>query len=119
MSEQTLGQAMNEYLEHLKSEGKSDRTIYTYSKDGQQIISFFGADRMLTAILPPHVGKFMKSDALLQLPNGNCRADLTVKKTMRVLRMFLTWARGKGYIARVPLPKNVAGDRGATHENGE
>jgi len=32
MSEQTLGQAMTDYLEHLKSEGKSERTIYTYGR---------------------------------------------------------------------------------------
>ena len=64
MSERTLGQAMADYLEHLKSEGKSEKTIYTYSRDVEQIIGFFGTDRKLTSILTPHVGKFLKSDAL-------------------------------------------------------
>lgn len=102
MSEMTLGQAMAEYLEHLKSEGKSERTIYTYRMDAKQITEFFGADRRLTSILTPHVGKFLKSDALLRLPSGNERAEPTVRKTVRVLRMFMTWARETGYIDKTP-----------------
>ena len=107
MSERTLGQAMADYLEHLKSEGKSERTIYTYSRDIEQIIGFFGTDRKLTSILTPHVGKFLKSDALLKLPNGNERAEPTVRKTVRVLRTFFVWARDNGYIDKLPLPKDV------------
>ena len=108
MSEQTLGHALAEYLDYLKAEGKSERSLYTYGMDAKQIIAFFGTDRKLTSILTPHVGKFLKSDTLLKLPNGKCRADLTVKKTVRVLRMFLGWAQDKGYIASLPLPKDVS-----------
>ena len=111
MSEITLGQAMTDYLEHLKAAGKGERTIYTYSRDAEQIIGFFGADRKLTSILTPHVGKFLKSDILLKLPNGQQRAELTVKKTIRVLRMFLGWARDKGLITNLPLPKDVSRGR--------
>jgi site-specific recombinase XerD len=105
MSERTLGQTMAEYLEHLKTEGKSERTLYTYGQDAKQITSFFGAERRLSAILVPHVGKFLKSDALLKLPNGNERAAPTVRKTVRVLRMFFVWALDMGYIDKLPLPK--------------
>lgn len=107
MSEITLGQAMNEYLEYLKEEGKSERTIYTYGLDVEQIIAFFGAERKLTSILTPHVGKFLKSDALLKLPNGGERAETTVRKTVRVLRMFFVWTLEQGYITKLPLPKDV------------
>lgn len=107
MSEQTLGRATAEYMEHLKAEGKSVRTLYTYERDAQQIIAFFGADRKLTSILTPHVGKFLKSDALLKLANGNERAEPTVRKTVRVLRMFLVWCLEQGYIDKLPLPKDV------------
>ena len=113
MLEQTLGQAMAEYLEHLKEDGKSERTLYTYGQDAKQIIGFFGAERKLSSILTPHVGKFLKSDALLKLPNGNGRAEPTVRKTVRVLRMFLVWARDNGYIDKLPLPKNVPVGRSA------
>lgn len=105
MSERTLGQTMAEYLEHLKTEGKSERTLYTYGQDAKQITSFFGAERKLSAILVPHVGKFLKSDALLRLPNGNERAAPTVRKTVRVMRMLFVWALDMGYIDKLPLPK--------------
>lgn len=105
MSERTLGQAMADYLEHLKTKGKSERTLYTYGQDAKQIIGFFGAERKLSAILVPHVGKFLKSDALLKLPNGNERAEPTVRKTIRVMRMLFVWALDMGYIEKLPLPK--------------
>ena len=108
MSEMTLGEALSQYLEHLKNEGKSERTIYTYSRDVEQIIGFFGADRKLTSILTPHVGKFLKSDALLKLPSGAERAEPTVRKTVRVLRMFFVWCLEQGYIDKLPLPKDVS-----------
>jgi site-specific recombinase XerD len=107
MSERTLQETLKEYMEYLKAQGKSERTIYTYNKDAEQVVSFFGAERKLTSILTPHVGKFLKSDVLLKLPNGNVRAELTIKKTVRVLRMFLCWAMEMGYIMSLPLPKNL------------
>ena len=107
MLEKTLGQAMAEFLEHLKTEGKSERTLYTYSQDAKQIISFFGTERKLSAILVPHVGKFLRSHALLKLPNGNERAELTVRKTVRVMRMFVTWCLERGHITKLPLPRDV------------
>jgi len=119
MSERTLSTTMNEYLDHLKTEGKSERTIYTYRRDAEQIISFFGPDRKLSGILTPHVGKFLKSDALIKLPNGRERAEPTVKKTIRFFRMFLCWARGMGYISSLPLPKDVMLGRNATQADAD
>lgn len=55
----------------------------------------------------PHVSGFLKSDTLLKLPNGNERSEPTVKKTVRVFRMFLVWALGKGYIIKLPLPRSL------------
>ena len=116
MTDMTLGQAIARYLEHLKEHGKSERTLYTYTRDAEQITAFFGVDRKLSAILTPHVGKFLKSDALLKLPNGTQRAEATVRKTVRVLRMFFIWAKDKGYIDKLPLPKDVPLGRNAIGE---
>ena len=103
----TLHEAAEAYLQHLKEVGKKERTIYTYSRDFEQIEAFFGKDRRLGAILAAHVGKFLKSDALLKLPSGKERAKPTVDKTVRVLRMFLVWAKETGRIAKLPLPKDT------------
>jgi site-specific recombinase XerD len=106
MSE-TLHDAAQAYLEHLRGQGKKERTLYTYGKDFEQIEAFFGAERRLASILAPHVGKFFKSDALLKLPSGKKRAKPTVDKTMRVFRMFLIWAKETGSIKKLPLPKDT------------
>lgn len=107
MQEKTLHEGLQEYLEHLKAGDKSERTLYTYGRDIQQIESFFGPEKKLSAILIPHVAGFLKSDALLRLPNGKDRSEPTIRKTVRVLRMFLFWAREQGYIEKIPLPKDV------------
>ena len=112
MSE-TLHKARQAYLEHLAGQGKKERTLYTYGKDFEQIEAFFGAERKLTGILAPHVGKFLRSDALLKTASGKERAQPTVAKTQRVLRLFLVWAQETGRIAKLPLPKGKGMGRSA------
>jgi len=107
MSDIKLQDAAREYLEYLKAEGKSPRTIYTYRKDFDQIEAYFKPEKKLSAIMVPHASGFLKSDALLKLPSGKERSEPTVKKTVRVFRMFLVWALGKGYITKLPLPKDM------------
>ena len=114
----TLHAATQAYLDHLRQTGKKDRTLYTYGRDFQQIEAFFGADKPLVSIRAMQVGKFLKSDALLKLPSGQERAKPTVDKTVRVLRMFLVWAKETGLIQALPLPKDTPMGRcGRTLEN--
>ena len=104
---ETLHDAAQVYLEYLRTQGKKETTISTYARDFQQIEAFFGAERKLTAIRIPQVGKFMKSDVLLKLPSGKKRAEPTIQKTRRVFRMFLVWAKETGRIDKLPLPKDT------------
>jgi len=53
----------------------------------------------------------------LKLPNGTERAEPTVRKIVRVLRMFFMWALDQGYIDRLPLPKDVPVGRTGNVEN--
>ena len=107
MADKTLHEAIEEHIEHLKSQGKSERTIYTYSKDFEQVEAYFGPDKKLGSILIPHVSGFLKSDALLKMHGDKDRSEITVKKTVRVFRMFLVWAKEQGYITKLPLPKDT------------
>jgi site-specific recombinase XerD len=107
MTGKTLYEAAQEHLEHLKGQGKSERTLYTYSKDLEQVEAFFGPDKKLSAILVPHVSGFLKSDVLLKMHGDKDRSEITVKKTIRVFRTFLVWAKEQGYIAKLPLPKDT------------
>lgn len=119
MKDCTLHEAAQAYIEHLRTQGKKERTLYTYGQDFKQMEAFFGEDRKLKAILPPHVGKFLKSDELLRLPSGGERAKPTVEKTIRVLRMFLVWAKDTGRIAKLPLPKDLPMGRNKEKENND
>ena len=117
MKDCTFHEAAQAYLEHLRAQGKKDRTLYTYGKDFQQMEAFFGADRKLRTILPPHVGKFLKSDDLLRLPSGAERAKPTVDKPVRVLRRFLVWAKETGRLEKLPLPKDLPMGRSKEKES--
>lgn len=107
MTENTLHEAVQEHLEYLKGQGKSERTLYTYSKDLEQVEAFFGPGKKLSAILIPHVSAFLKSDALLKMRGDQERSEITVRKTVRVFRMFLVWCLERSYIAKLPLPKDT------------
>lgn len=102
-----LQEAVTHYLEYLKQQNKSSRTLYTYGKDLEQVQLFFGPDRPLASILKVHVGKFYKSPELLTKPDGNPRAQASLTKTIRVFRMFTLWAYEQGYLAELPLPKDT------------
>jgi len=116
MTDKTLHDAVLEYLEHLKGQGKSERTLYTYNKDLEQVGAYFGPEKKLSAILIPHVSGFLKSDALLKMHGDKDRSEVTVRKTIRVFRMFLIWAKEQSYIDKLPLPKDVPLGRGLKTE---
>jgi hypothetical protein len=102
----TLQEATERFLKALEEAGKSPRTLYTYGKDCEQMLAFFGPDKKLSNIIPAHVAKFYKSDALLKIPkNGKERAPKTINKTKMVFKGLLTWAKDEGYIDGLPLPK--------------
>ena len=112
MTNPTIHDAAQAYLEHLCQQGKKERTLYTYAKDFDLIEGFFGGDKPLASIRTPQVGKFFKSDHLLKMPSGpdgiqKPRAKPTVDKTVRVFRMFLVWAKKPGRLAELPLPKDT------------
>lgn len=107
--EMTLQEAIQLYLESLVMAGKSPRTIYTYQKDCEQMLAFFGPDKKLVNIIPAHVAKFYHSDALLKVAKtGKERAPRTVNKTKMVFKCLLNWAKEQGQIETIPLPKAKA-----------
>jgi hypothetical protein len=87
--------------------------LYTHGKDLEQVEAFFKPDRKLRSILIPHVGSFLKSDALLKMRGDKDRSEVTVRKTVRVFRTFLVWAKEQGYIDKLPLPKDTPMGRSA------
>ena len=39
MSERTLQETLKEYMDYLKAQGKSERTIYTYNKGAPESVA--------------------------------------------------------------------------------
>jgi hypothetical protein len=102
-----LSEAVEQYLIHLQAQGKSKATLYTYGMDLKQVLAYFGPDKTVQSITLPQVGKFYRSDILLKLPNGQYRADQTIRKTARVFRMLILWLQEQGIIEIAPLPKQI------------
>ena len=102
----TLGELSEAYLAHLKEQGKKERTLFTYGMDLRDVNGFFGEDKKLTTLRPADFGRFLKSDTLLKLKTGKPKSDITIKKTVRVMRMMLVWAVETGVLTKLPLAKD-------------
>jgi site-specific recombinase XerD len=110
-----LKDATQEYLQTLAATDKSPRTLYTYGKDLQQLMAFFGEETPLERLTLAWMGKFLRSPELLEIPqSGKRRAEQTVAKTRRVVRQFLLWAQARGYLAHNPLPRALQKKRRAS-----
>src|SRR5690606_915029 len=82
-------------------------TLRTYSDDLKQIRAYFGDHKKLQNIDSQQATLFLESDELLLLQQGGHRAQRTIDKTVRVLRMFLFWAHENGLITEVTWPEGV------------
>ena len=103
----TLKDAVPQFLVHLRSAGKNERTARTYANALHVVVGFFGEGKTLKAIRPTDVGRFLKSDALLKKPSGKERAQPTIDQIVRVFRMMLEWAQSEGHVETVAFPKDA------------
>ena len=101
------------YLDYLKEMGKKPGTIASYGKDFDLAIEFFGEDKTIDSIAVCNIGKLFKSDLVNKLKSGQDKAEPTIKKTKRAVRMMFTWAKDSGMINTLPIPKNeIPGNTG-------
>jgi len=105
----TLKEAVQKYMEHLEAEGKTERTRYTYSKDLDLALEFFGEDKKLAKLIPAQVAGFFKSDLVTTVPkSGREKSQITITKTKRVFRQMLVFCREQKWIEKLPLTKDEA-----------
>ena len=107
------------FLTHLEDLGKHPRTLYTYAKDLDYFIQFFGDDRELANIRIPEMGKWLKSESYLNTPKGQPCSPRTLDKNLRVIRQLFVWAQTEGHIDTLPLPKSVPLGRSKANTTGE
>jgi len=101
----TLAEAVEGFIAHVEQEGKSAITVRAYRSDLRLAERFFGAETALARLTVPWVGKFLKSEALNQRPNGTPKKPASISRAKGVLRMMLEWAVAQGHLENVPLPK--------------
>ena len=100
----TLGYLAREYVRHLEEVDKSPATVFGYKMDLDLALAEMGADTPLAVLTEDWVRKYFDSERVTRTKTGHLKAKPTVDKTRRVLRLALTWAVEKGWLAVVPIP---------------
>ena len=118
-SQISLKDAGTQYFRILDATGKNPRTVNTYRRHFEIVTDFFGETKKLSAIRPPDVGRFLKSDLLLAMTNGKQRAEATLKQIVRVFRVFLEWALTQGMVDSVAFPKDAMPKRQRKQKEGD
>ncbi len=101
----TLKNAVDAYLVHLADSGTKENTVNVYRRVLDLAIAHFGEEKKLTSIMVPHVGKFFSSKIVNFHPNGQPKAEPTIKQIKRVFRQCMTFCKEQGSIATIPIPK--------------
>lgn len=99
----TLGELKEAYLAHLQQAGKSQGTVFSYGLDLQVAVAHFGEGTQIQTLTPRKVQNFFESDTVTKTRTGKPKAQPTVAKTRRVLRLALSWAADQGLIEKVPV----------------
>jgi hypothetical protein len=101
----TLKNTVDAYLEHLEKNGTKASTIGVYKRALDLAVAYFGEDKKLTGIMVPHAAKFLESPQVNFHPNGTPKAEPTIKQTKRVFRQCMQFAKDRGFVHLIPVPK--------------
>jgi hypothetical protein len=100
----TLAKLSEKYLEHMEADGKSVGTCFSYTMELKSAISELGADTIASEITPKLIEKFNNCDRVMRLKSGKPKAQPSIDKSRRVIRLALTWAAQSGLIPSAPYP---------------
>jgi hypothetical protein len=98
----TLATLAERYLEHMEQDGKSVGTCFSYTMELKSAIAEIGGDTLVAEITPHLIEKFNACDRVMLLKSGKPKAQPSIDKTRRVIRLALTWAAQTGLIASAP-----------------
>jgi hypothetical protein len=101
----TLAQLADGYLAHMAEAGKSPGTCFSYAMELKTAQAELGAETLVAAITPEQVQAFFDSPRVTTLKSGQPKAQPSIDKTRRVLRLALVWAAEQGLIGKAPLPE--------------
>ncbi len=110
----TLRDVAEGYMAHLEQRGMSLMSRASYENDLKLALRELGEKTKLSALSKKKVENYFESPAVCQTRTGRAKAEPTVAKARRVLRLSLCWAQEAGWIAEVPVPDEYLRCRGGT-----
>ena len=107
-AEVTLADLAERYLKHLEDEGKSMGTCSSYGAELKLAMKELGPDTAIGSITTEQVATYFESKVVTKLRSGKKKAQPSIDKTRRVLRLAFVWAKEKKLIGAAPIPEPTA-----------
>ncbi len=104
----TLADLAEKYIRQLEDSGKSPGTCSSYTAELRLAIKELGAETKIASITTEQIAAYFDSEAVTKLKSGRKKAQPSIDKTRRVLRLVLVWATEKRWIAAAPIPEPAA-----------
>jgi hypothetical protein len=92
------------WLESLRAAGHTPSTVSSYGNDLAIAYEHLGADTAAADLTEKQIAGFNASKGVVKKANGKAKAQPTILKTRRALRLALVWAEQKKLIAKAPYP---------------
>lgn len=92
------------WIAAIRKSGASTSTVSSYGNDLEVAYEFLDGDAPASGITEKQIAAFAKCKAVLTKRNGKPKAQPTIMKTRRALRLALTWAEEKKLIKKAPYP---------------
>jgi site-specific recombinase XerD len=99
----TLTEAAIAYLESLKAARKSESTVNAYAADLDLATEVLGAETPIAQLTAADVERFNASQQVTTTKSGRAKAQPTIERSRRVLRLALVFAEQQGAIEAVPI----------------
>jgi hypothetical protein len=92
------------WIDAIRKNGASASTVSSYGNDLEVAYQFLDGDAPASGITEKQIAAFDKCKAVLTKRNGKPKAQPTILKTRRALRLALTWAEEQKLIKKAPYP---------------
>jgi hypothetical protein len=103
-SDMTLEQLAVAYVGQLEKDEKSAGTIFSYTQELRTALKELGAETKIASLTAKQVQTYFDCDRVTKLKTGKPKAQPSIDKTRRVLRLALVFAVQKKWLAEAPLP---------------
>ena len=92
------------WLDHMRELGKTPATVASYEGDLQIAMAVLGAETDAATLTAAQIAAYADCDAVTKTKSGKPKAQPTILKTRRALRLALTWAAETGLIPAASKP---------------